>query len=1836
MFCGSGAAPVAGRMGSAFSSFTAAALAAGCALAAARGGSLPLAALAGGCGLAASWLLLRTRAGRHPAPRQALADFLVPALLALAADPGLHIWQIPPDFAGALRLTGLAAAAGCLAHLALVLQSAAGRRSHPLLLASLCVLAVPFLFNWLLVLANPGLVERLGRIASLGMLQDPTLLACAGRFLNLFALNQVVTLALSLLLSGRPAVRSRIHLCLAAGALAAAVTPPVADWGSTAALASWHILPATLAAVGATMLSQAGLWAETFLVTGILLDALHGKTPSSFWVCGHLFSGFKKGAVYSGVFMAVVHAGDLLAGADAVRAAILGNSFVSCALFGALAFPLFKTIIETFDGSPAFFPRLGHSAKDPAHYARGMVVGVGLGSALLAAVQAAEPGVRFVYGCIVGAAAYAGVDILRDALLVAAGRRGRLQTWKLYVLGLFLGAFCGGALAWYLDTAQLAVIAAKYAKYAALHFPAAGLQIEDYVIYPLFNKWGAMPLGRPEGGVRLFYAEAVSGVINWSLAAPLFSVNLVLLTALLRRSTKPLRDLFTRAGAVGLVEQAIRVLRWGLWMAPVIYSFLRMSPDPAWYNQDGAFRTLAAMFQSMALDPGAFRAWSLNLFLLMLVHDWLRIAIWVDHMGLRVATLVNLSFVGVDVLDEKAARLVGHSARTRHIPEGLRRFATWAPLLIPFYLPRGTDWDYAWGRMEALRASTGPDLPFTPAQVALGILGIGLAAALITGLRRSTAPAGNGRTPAPLGNGPCPADLPCILQNGVYTLAITDDGACTSRTVSAERPGEELDLFRRPDDRLHLAGKFFYLTDPAAPEGEPGRSWSVGWAPMRRVGPDYATSRPDRTSYAFGHTWRGIRAQARATVPADDPVEVWTVRLENTGSMPRTVVLTSYREPVLHAPDAYRRHPSFATLHLASTFVRPMAALLVRNRLLKHGPKHPRKGHPSREVCFHAVREMPGVRLTAYEDSRAHFIGASTLRDPDGLGLPLRQPEDQGRLYPFDPAACLRVEVDLAPGQAVEVRFVDGYARDEKLAAELIACHLGLARPALDWDFLARPRALHGFGAPGDGPAAPAPRFAFSPGGDELVVYDDPPRPWAHIMANEKGYGAVVTNAGAQFSFMANAQQNALTSFCLENIPAQHPGQAIYLVDQATGRMTSPTHLPFREPGARRRAVFGLGYATFHKELGDLETELTVFVVPDQPMEVKLLTVRNRGRRPLTLRVVAYSEMVLGELALDTRGKLVVTQVPGLEALFFANPDNDFYKGKAFAAMSLPAEAMETVRSRVVGGPDRDLANPYLAEFGEPDASQPDDGARVAALVGTLHVPPGGEESMSLILGQARHMETAETLVREFRPLPAACNALVRARRSWAELLGVLRVQTDRPDFDRLVNYWLPYQVLTARLWGRTGPNQRSGAFGFRDQLQDVLPLIALHPDLARRQILLHAAQQFPEGDIMQWWHQSWENKTGLGMRNFASDPHLWLPYLVMHYVRGTGDAAILDERIPFLEGKPIPRGADGYVFAPRPSRDEDTLYGHCLRAVHLTLRRRGHHGLPRMGTGDWNDGLSAVGPRKKGESVWLGFFLYHVLTGFAGLADGRGDHAAAERFRGKAQGLRRALQAMRRGKRFVRAVTDSGKEMLFADALTSSWSAICGAVDFETALGAVEDGLAELEKENLVLLLTPPFDENSTPYPGRIAEYPPGVRENGGQYSHGASWLVDALAGLGDEAAAADWKDEAARLRARAFAVWTKISPLAHCTPEEIVRYGLPPHQQPAGIAYGPGYQGRGGWSWYTGAAARMLFAAYALLGIKVEHGRLTLAPDFFAKDRPVQVERLFYRGEEHTPDKG
>ena len=504
--------------------------------------------------------------------------------------------------------------------------------------------------------------------------------------------------------------------------------------------------------------------------------------------------------------------------------------------------------------------------------------------------------------------------------------------------------------------------------------------------------------------------------------------------------------------------------------------------------------------------------------------------------------------------------------------------------------------------------------------------------------------------------------------------------------------------------------------------------------------------------------------------------------------------------------------------------------------------------------------------------------------------------------------------------------------------------------------------------------------FTFSAEGTELHMGWDTPRPWTHVIANEVGYGVVLNNEGELYSFMGNSQQNGITPFSLNNVPVQVPGQALYLYNTETGALDGPTFLPFRRTDEPCAITFGRGYAVYRKEAPGIDLEYTVFVLPDKPAEVRLLKIRNKSLQPQTFRVVPYLQIMLGETAADTRGKICAQYDETLQALFFSNPQNDFYRGQAFVATSLPVEAYETVRSRFVGGTGRDFANPFMVEHGSADALQPDDGYRIASFAGTLTIAAGAEETVVMVVGQTEDMDKARTIITTYRDRAAAQAALESTKRWWADILSVLRIETSDPGFDRMVNDWLPYQVLASHLWGRTGPNQRSGGYGYRDQLQDLLPLVYTHPEMARKQILLHAAQQFFAGDVMQWWHQSWEDRSGLGVRNRASDPHLWLPYLVYQYVEATGDLTILDEELIYLEGRRIPRDREGVMFAPRLSRDREPLYEHCLRAIDLTLGRLGHNGLPLIGIGDWNDGLNLVGCRGQGESTWLGFFLHDIL----------------------------------------------------------------------------------------------------------------------------------------------------------------------------------------------------------------------------------------------------------------
>jgi cyclic beta-1,2-glucan synthetase len=872
------------------------------------------------------------------------------------------------------------------------------------------------------------------------------------------------------------------------------------------------------------------------------------------------------------------------------------------------------------------------------------------------------------------------------------------------------------------------------------------------------------------------------------------------------------------------------------------------------------------------------------------------------------------------------------------------------------------------------------------------------------------------------------------------------------------------------------------------------------------------------------------------------------------------------------------------------------------------------------------------MTILGYEDVKSRFYGMGPTNAPDslnGLGEPPRDPADEGLLYGFEPCASLRVDVEIGPAGTAELIIVDGWARDMGRATDSVARHTGVApvAPEVLDKALSRKRALL---------MPPAPqkhRYTFSNDGRSLTLAPGTPRPFAHVIANPLGQGCVLTNDGDIFSFSSNSRLNSFTPFRLGEGRMAPAGQMIYVYDLARTDAHSPTFVPLRRRDAHYDVTFAPGSAIFRAERDHLELEMTVFVSPTEPIEFRLLKIRNKAVHERLLQIVPAMEVILAEIPTESLGAVESVIDDDLHTIYFRNPRNNFVKGWAFVTTSIPAEFAETSRRRFLGHESRNPYLPYMVEHGHPDAGAPAHERKVAAFSGAIDVA-GGEETLVVVaLGQTGSIEEARRLAALARDPAYARKALEESTKAWNERLSVLRIKTNRPDVDRLVNDWLPYQLLASRLWGRTGPAQRSGATGYRDQLQDVIPLIHLAPERARAQILLHAKHQYLEGDACKWWHRAPNGGTGLADRTHSSDPHLWLPYVTIRYVKGTGDKAILDVVETFLEANAVPKGQEGEATVPLNSRDKDTLLGHCARAIDYSLDRFGAHGLPLVGSGDWDDGMHLVGAEGRGESVWLGFFLHGILVDIAPIFEEKGDAARAGRYLARAEKLRAALAECWRGDRYVRDFADDGREISPMSAMTAHWPTLTHAVDAERGREAIEKALAVLGRSNRVLLVTPPFTEHSDPYPGRSAEYPPGVRENGGQYSHGVSWFVDALSKLGAQAKSAGDDKAAEELFRQAFDTWIAISPISKlATPAEADIYGLPPHQQPADIYEGEGYAGRGGWGWYTGAAARMISAAYAMLGLEFENGELRPRADAFDAKGDLRLLSVTYKGKTFT----
>ncbi len=711
--------------------------------------------------------------------------------------------------------------------------------------------------------------------------------------------------------------------------------------------------------------------------------------------------------------------------------------------------------------------------------------------------------------------------------------------------------------------------------------------------------------------------------------------------------------------------------------------------------------------------------------------------------------------------------------------------------------------------------------------------------------------------------------------------------------------------------------------------------------------------------------------------------------------------------------------------------------------------------------------------------------------------------------------------------------------------------------------------------------------------GREYVIYLDAgqhtPAPWINVIANPE-FGFLVSESGSGYTWAGNSGENRLTPW--RNDPVSDmPGEALYLRDEETVQVWSPTPLPAPGPGAYL-IRHGAGYSIFEHHSHGLKQQLRLFAVPDAPVKVIHLRLENTWQRTRRITATFYAEWVLGAMR-DTTQQFIVPEFDSsCNALLARNAYNEeFGERVAFVAASQGPHGLTADRIEFLGREGSFARPAALERIGLAGTVQAGLDPCAAYQV-HLDLPAGEAQEVFFLLGQGANREEALRLINRYRD-PTRVEAAWRALNEfWDNLLGSVSVHTPDPAMDIMLNRWLLYQALSCRMWGRSALYQSAGAFGFRDQLQDALALVHAAPHIAREHILRAARHQFKEGDVLHWWHPP----SGRGVRTRCSDDLLWLPYVTARYINMTGDEAILSEIVPFLVGDPLkPMETERYG-RYEVSDDVHSLYEHCCRALEYG-RTVGPHGLPLIGGGDWNDGFNRVGIGGKGESVWLGWFLYATLTDFAVLSERMGDHRRVAAFRRWADDLRRALEEhgwdwgwYRRG--YYDDGTPLGSsesDECQIDSIAQSWAVLSGAADprrVALAMQAVTDRLVRRD-DGLVLLFAPPFDKTERD-PGYVKGYPPGVRENGGQYTHAALWVAWAFAEMGD----GDRAEELFRL----------LNPIYHAdTPEKAARYRVEPYVVAADVYSVPPYVGRGGWTWYTGSAGWMYrLGLEAILGVR------------------------------------
>jgi cellobiose phosphorylase len=728
------------------------------------------------------------------------------------------------------------------------------------------------------------------------------------------------------------------------------------------------------------------------------------------------------------------------------------------------------------------------------------------------------------------------------------------------------------------------------------------------------------------------------------------------------------------------------------------------------------------------------------------------------------------------------------------------------------------------------------------------------------------------------------------------------------------------------------------------------------------------------------------------------------------------------------------------------------------------------------------------------------------------------------------------------------------------------------------------------------------------------------PAPWCNILANPS-FGTVISESGQSYSWMENAHEYRLTPWNNDAV-SDLCGEAFYIRDEESGKYWSPALLP--APGkSGYQCIHGFGYSEYHFAEDGIFSSMTVFVDVEDPVKFILFKIKNASGRSRRLSVTGYIEWVLGDLRSKTAMQITTEMNQETGVLLAGNAYNsDFGNYVSFFDVDDTAKTFTCDRTEFLGrnGTYRNPEAMGKAKLSGRIGASLD---ACAVLQSAMDLTNAEERTLVFRLGAGKDQQSAIQTAKEVKGSINATEALARVKEFWQKTLSAVKVETQDQAINFLFNGWLNYQTIASRIWGRSGFYQSGGAFGFRDQLQDVLSLLHSRPDLVKQQILLSASRQFPEGDVQHWWHPP----AGRGVRTTCSDDYLWLPYVVSRYVKHTGDVTVLDESVKFIEARTLNPGEESSYELPSISNHSQNLYEHCKLSIQHGLHF-GLHGLPLIGSGDWNDGMDKVGNEGKGESVWLAFFLYNVLSLFLDVAHDRKDTVFADRLQKESAQLKKNIELhCWDGDWYLRAFFDDGtplgsssNEECKIDSIPQSWSVISGAGAANRSRTAMQSAYDHLVKKDtgVVQLFEPPFD-HAVPNPGYIKGYLPGVRENGGQYTHAAVWLVIAAAALED--------------KQRTYDLIQLINPLNHGSAAAgIQKYKTEPYVIAADVYAVKNHEGRGGWTWYTGSAGWMYqLLAESFFGLKRNGNRLTFRPCVPDSWNSFKIKYIFADTEYH-----